>query len=76
MGKVFAILLIVVGIWIGLEILNNGSEGAFDGLLVKAGLVEKGKTPETSSLKRSAHSVDRAYRAGANRVDHQLERAE
>lgn len=33
MGKIFGILLIVVGIWVGLTIFNEGTDAAFGGLL-------------------------------------------
>ena len=33
MGKAFAILLLVVGIWVGLEVYMEGVEGAFGGRL-------------------------------------------
>ena len=33
MGKAFAILLIVLGIWMGLEIYTKGSDQAFGGAL-------------------------------------------
>ena len=32
MAKAFAILLIVLGVWLGLEIFTNGTEGAFGGV--------------------------------------------
>lgn len=32
MGKIIGILLIVVGIWVGLTIFNEGTDAAFGGL--------------------------------------------
>ena len=75
MAKVFAILLIVLALWIGLEVMNHGTAGAFGGLFAKAGLVERDRPPE-STTKRAAGAVDRAYRAGENRVDRALERSD
>ena len=72
MGKVFGILLIVVGIWVGLEVMANGSAGAFGGLFAKTGLVDDA-APTPPTKQRAANAVDRAYRAGENRVDRQLE---
>ena len=37
MGKAFAILLVVLGVWLGLEIFNNGTEGAFGGIFATGG---------------------------------------
>ena len=73
MGKVFVILLIVLGIWTGLEVMNNGTGGAFGGLFAKVGLADAAEGPEQSTPRRTVDSVDRAYRAGENRVDRALE---
>lgn len=73
MGKVFVILLIVVGIWTGLEVMNNGMGGAFGGLFTKVGLAEASEGPEQSGPRRTVESVDRAYRAGEDRVDRAIE---
>lgn len=32
MGKIFGILVIVAGIWVGLEVFTEGIDGAFGGL--------------------------------------------
>ncbi len=72
MAKVFGILLIVLGIWVGLEIMTNGSDGAFGGLLAKTGMVDA-ETPPAPPTQRAANAVDEAYRAGENRVDRQLD---
>lgn len=73
MGKAIVILFIVLGIWTGLEVMNNGMGGAFGGLFTKVGLAEASDGPEQSTGRRAGHSVDRAYRAGENRVDKALE---
>ena len=75
MAKVFAILLIVLGVWVGLEVMNNGSAGAFGGLLAKTGWVDA-ETAPAPTTRRAANAVDEAYRAGASRVDRQLEGVE
>ncbi len=35
MGKIFGILFIVVGIWVGLEIYTEGTHNAFGGLFAR-----------------------------------------
>lgn len=72
MAKVFGILLIVLGIWVGLEVMTNGSAGAFGGLFAKAGLVDQ-ETAPAPTPQRAANAVGRAYRAGENRVERQLD---
>lgn len=37
MGKVFGILLIVVAVWVGLTIFNEGTDAAFGGLFAGSG---------------------------------------
>ena len=76
MAKVFGILLIVLAIWVGLEVMNHGSAGAFGGLFAKTGLVQSEAAPEAAretTPRRAAKAVDRAYRAGENRVDRALD---
>jgi hypothetical protein len=36
MGKIFGILLIVLGIWVGLTIFSEGTDSAFGGLFASA----------------------------------------
>ncbi len=77
MGKVFAILMIVVGIWVGLEVMNHGTQGAFGGLAVKMGVVEASPTAASQPLpQRKAEKVDRAFQESANRVDRQLDQVQ
>ena len=33
MGRIFAMLLLVIGIWVGMEVYNEGVDGAFGGAL-------------------------------------------
>ena len=72
MGKIFAVLLIVLGIWFGVEVFNNGMGGAFGGLFTRLGWVETTEEEPQGTAGRAAGAVDRAYRAGENRVERQL----
>jgi Na+/H+-translocating membrane pyrophosphatase len=40
MGKMFGILVIIVGLWAGGEIYTKGAGNAFGGLLVDVGIAE------------------------------------
>ena len=38
MGRIFGILFIVLAVWTGVEVYNEGTSGAFGGLFVRLGL--------------------------------------
>lgn len=40
MGKAFGILMIVLGIYVGMELYTEGMKNAFGGILVRMGLEE------------------------------------
>lgn len=46
MGKFFGIVVVVVGLWAGVEIMNEGSANAFGGLFGRLGMVEKAEPGE------------------------------
>jgi len=50
MGKAFGLVLIVVGLWVGLEIYTKGTQGAFGGVL--AG--ESAQAPEAQQAPMEA----------------------
>jgi hypothetical protein len=57
MGKMFGILVIIVGLWAGAEIYNNGTAQAFGGILATLGLAEAApQDAEPQSLGRRAGS--------------------
>ncbi len=69
MGKVFGILLIVLAIWVGLEVMNNGTAGAFDGAFVRAGLVSPEEAVNDVPLgSRASGAVERAHRKTEDRL--------
>jgi hypothetical protein len=62
MGKIIGLLMTVVGIWVGMEIYMNGTQGAFDGAFASLGSSEAGQdydrrtAPQRAGDKaRSAH---------------------
>ena len=73
MGKLFGIVVIVVGLWAGLEIYNEGSANAFGGALVRAGVVEAARPGEVQSLgERSGSKVEKAHGEAEARRDRML----
>lgn len=77
MQRVFGILVIVVGIWVGLEVYNEGTAGAFDGLFVRLGMAEEADPDEPHSTpgERAADRLRSAYQKGMDRGE-RPERAE
>lgn len=77
MRKVFGILAIVLGIWIGIEVYTQGADRAFGGLFAwfqktdPEDVREQSVTPVT---RRAEKAFQRAYDKSLDRVDEQLER--
>lgn len=68
MGRLFAIVLIVLGVWAGIEVYTNGVDGAFGGLFA-----DTYQAPaERSTPDRAADAFQRAYNKSEERVDRQL----
>ena len=64
MGKVFGMLVLATALWVGLEVFNEGVDGAFDGAF------SGGKTPvaeRESTARRAGSSVESAHAAGEDR---------
>ena len=70
MGRLFAIVMIVLAIWVGAEVYTNGIDGAFGGLFASAFEAPANRsTPD-----RAADAFQRAYNKSGDRVDRMLER--
>ena len=54
MGKLFGIVVIVVGLWAAAEIYNEGSANAFGGALERMGMVEAAQPGEEQHLGQRA----------------------
>ena len=68
MGKVFGILLIVVAVWVGLTIFNEGTDAAFGGLF--AGSAKEADDTSGRPLpRRVEESVRNSYRAQEARAE-------
>jgi hypothetical protein len=66
MGKVFKILAITLGIWVALEIGNNGMSGAFGGAFARGetSLAAHQSIPQRAgNAVQEAHDADQARRA-------------
>lgn len=72
MAKIFGILVIVIGIWVGLTIFNEGTEAAFGGLFASSVRGEMDTTGRPLP-RRVEDSVSKAYRESERRS---AERAE
>ena len=46
MGKLFGIVVIVVGLWAGAEFYNEGTANAFGGALARFGMVDEAQPGE------------------------------
>jgi hypothetical protein len=68
MGKIFGILMIVIGIWVGLTVFREGTDAAFGGLFADA----KKETADTAGrpvTRRVEESVGRAYQTHEQRTE-------
>jgi hypothetical protein len=74
MGKMFGILMIVVALWVGLEVYQNGTDGAFGGAL--AGLTGSSEERQPGERRpvpqRAGAAVERAHTAANARRERLL----
>jgi hypothetical protein len=64
MAKLFGILLIVLGVWIGLEIFTQGTDSAFGGLFATS---DQSATGDQSAPREAAESPAQRIRARVQR---------
>jgi hypothetical protein len=75
MGKILGILAIVLGVWIGAEVLTEGVDHAFGGIFVKLGMsTSSGERidPDTVPV-RAAERYRRGFDRGIERVEKALD---
>jgi hypothetical protein len=73
MGKLLAIVLIVIAIWVGLTVYTEGTDQAFGGLFARSSGSSTLDAPETRSTpRRVGDAVQRAYDESEDRVDRAL----
>jgi hypothetical protein len=73
MRNVFVFLLFILAVWTGIEVMNHGVSGAFDGLFVDVGLAQPGQGPEDTPMARAAGKFEAAYDRAEQRVEDQVE---
>ena len=70
MGKLIAIVLMVVAIWVGVTVFTEGADRAFGGLF--AGFVGSSAADapaNRSTPERARHAVQHAYDESGDRLD-------
>jgi len=75
MAKIFGMLLVVVGIWLGLEVYQNGIQGAFGGALASLGgsADEQAVRDPRSVPQRAGDSVEHAHAEAEARLNRMLD---
>ena len=75
MGRIFGILFIVLAVWTGVEVYNEGTSGAFGGLFVRLGLAaeEDVELEDVPVAGRAANRLNELYQASGDRVERQAE---
>ena len=68
MAKVLGILVIVLGVWIGMEIFTKGTDEAFGGLFA-AGGAREARTAAEPPVQRIRSRVERDMAAGLARSE-------
>lgn len=71
MGRVFGLLLLVGALWVGLEIFNEGMDGAFGGVFARG--ADAGAAESTSAARRAGDAVERAHERSHDRLERALE---
>lgn len=82
MRKLFGIIAIVLGIWIGAEVYAEGTDDAFGGLFAWLSPVdpyavdpdEDGSEEDSTAPERAGRAFQRAYNRSERRVDEALDR--
>ncbi|MEE8557518.1 MAG: hypothetical protein V3T14_06495 [Myxococcota bacterium] len=79
MGRIFGILAIVVGVWIGAEVMNKGVDQAFGGVFARLGLSDRVSRTEDGRIDgdtvggRAAKQYRSSFDRGIERVDKALQ---
>ena len=68
MGKIYGILLIVVGVWVGMAIFTEGIDNAFGGLFSRLAPSTEARDPRPP-MQRIRERVQGVHDARAERID-------
>ena len=73
MGKVLAIVLMVIAIWVAVTVVTEGSDRAFGGLFAGSSSSSTAEEVDTRSAReRAGDAFQRAYHESEDRVDRAL----
>ena len=73
MGKILAIVLMVIGIWVAVTVYSEGTDRAFGGLFAGSlGSSTVDVTETRSTPQRAGDAVQRAYDESQDRFDRAL----
>lgn len=67
MSRVLSLLLAVAALWVGLEVYNNGLDGAFGGRLAALTGDRSSEAPRASAPQRAGAAVERAHAVASER---------
>lgn len=70
MGRVIGLLLVVVGIWVGIEVYTNGTQNALGGIFASES--EQAVRDPRSVPQRAGDAVERANALAEERLEHML----
>ena len=76
MGKIFGLLAIVLGIYVGMELYTEGMQNAFGGVFAKLGLEEEPEGEAKRPLDAIRDKATRDFDLGHSRRDDLIERGE
>jgi hypothetical protein len=69
MRNAFVFLLFIVAIWTGVEVMNHGMSGAFNGFFVDVGLADEAQNADDTPMARAAGRFEAAYDKAEQRVE-------
>jgi len=73
-GRIFGVLFIVLAVWTGVEIYDEGMSGAFGGAFVRLGLADaQVELEDVPVAGRAARRLNELYQESGDRVDRQAE---
>ena len=73
MGKVMTGLIVVVGIWVGVELFTHGPSRAFDGAFASFFRADAAEVDTRSTAQRAGNSVRRSQAEAVARRERMLE---
>jgi hypothetical protein len=72
MGRIFGILAIVLGLWVGAQVYLQGTERALGGALAFLGRGEEESAEPRTTPQRAGDAVQEAHRKAEDRLERAL----